>query len=374
MKKVAIITFNRALSHGAVLQTYALQEYVDGLGCESDIIDYIPPRFRFKNALFVQKKKCSKIKKIIRAVPYAISKKNSWDVMNEFNKKYINNTKKKYYSTQVLQELNGKYDVYMTGSDQVWNYKLDEFKYIEPYLLSFCNDNSLKVSYAASIGADNLEQLYDEKNRYVELLKRYNYISVREESAKEILADYNIDSEVVLDPTLLITADEWKKIAIRKKHKKEYVLIYGLYRNKKLYEAAYELKRKFDLNIINVSDNFEIIKGATNITKISADKLIGLIMDAKFVVTDSFHGMAFSLNFNVPFFAFPASRGNTRVKGFVKKFQIEDRYIEEWKDYKDYNMNFTDVNSILKIERKKSGDILKKMIFTDGSKIHMERY
>ena len=53
-------------------------------------------------------------------------------------------------------------------------------------------------------------------------------------------------------------------------------------------------------------------------------------MDAKFVVTDSFHGMAFSLNFNVPFFAFPASRGNTRVKGFVKKFQIEDRYIEEW--------------------------------------------
>lgn len=359
-KEIGILTFHKAVSYGAAYQAYALQTYLDLIGYNAKIIDYIPPRFTTFNSIFCIPSSGSTAKKIIKFIPYVLSKATSVYMLLRFNKKYLVLTDS-YHTEQELKNSKLTFDTFITGSDQVWNLNFDKFEYIRPYLLSFTKHK--KISYAASIGMDSFEQISTETiQHFVDLLNQYDSISVREDSAKNLLQSVGIESEWVLDPTFLLSRTDWEKIAKIPKENK-YVLVYGLYRNKNLYKIAKAIAEKHNLNIVNVADNYDFFPCAKNKVFITHEQLLGYLMNAECVVTDSFHGTALSVNFNTPFYVVPAKRYNTRIDSLLKLFGLSTRCIAEENVFRDdYTMDFECINSKLQRAREKAYYYLKQNI------------
>ena len=156
-------------------------------------------------------------------------------------------TPKTYKSEKELESENFDYDVYCTGSDQVWNYGWNE-RIEYPYYLAFAPESARKISYAASFGKSKLES--DEVNETRRLLKRYDSISLRELSGVEIVDKLGIENSTnVLDPTLLLSGEDWRKISSRKFTKDRYILIYNLNRNPRIDAYAKELSIKTGLEV-----------------------------------------------------------------------------------------------------------------------------
>ncbi len=351
-KEIGVLTFHKAVSYGAAYQTYALQTYLNGIGYDVKIVDYIPPRFTTFNSIFSMPANGNKVKKIIKFIPYVLSKATSVYMLQRFNKKYLTLTDS-YCTEQELIDSDLRFDTFITGSDQVWNLEFDKFENIRPYLLSFTKQK--KISYAASIGMTSFEGCPEKiLHQFINLLNQYDSISVREVSAKILLDSIGIESEWVLDPTFLLKRSDWEKIS-QKPKESSYVLVYGLYRNKTLYKIAKSIAKNNGLKIVNVSDNYDFCSSAKNKVIITHEQLLGYLMNAECVVTDSFHGLALSVNFNTPFYVVPAKRYNTRIDSLLKMFELSNRCITEENSFpSDYVINFERVNSKLKIEREKA--------------------
>ena len=216
-KKVGIITQHRVVNYGSVLQTYALQEKIKDMGYECEVIDYYPERFTPLGMLKRIKNKGEKFQKsfLIRNAARAIiipSYIIRFRMFFKFLNDYIDMTPKTYKSEKELESENFDYDVYCTGSDQVWNYGWNE-RIEYPYYLAFAPESARKISYAASFGKSKLES--DEVNETRRLLKRYDSISLRELSGVEIVDKLGIENSTnVLDPTLLLSGESSRRTGI----------------------------------------------------------------------------------------------------------------------------------------------------------------
>ena len=228
---VGITTFHRAVNYGAVLQTYALQKALEKINVKSEVIDYrdniIDNRFKF----FYNKS----LKRFVRDLLYypVFSSKNK--KFESFLKTYVKTTDKIYTNFEQLKTLQN-FDKYITGSDQVWNYKLT--KWDKVYFLNFVQDNNKKCSYAASFGLNEIPST--EIQEYKKLLSQFNHISVREKKGEEII--YNLlerKAMVDLDPTLLLDKKEWSSIAKVPKEK-EYILVFVMQKNNSTFKFAEE--------------------------------------------------------------------------------------------------------------------------------------
>jgi len=258
-------------------------------------------------------------------------------------------------------------DVFIVGSDQVWNYKITDFD--DVFLLNLNEKNIKKYSYAASFGIEKIEDEYLYK--YKELLLDFDFITVREHQAYKILKNQmNIESEIVLDPTLLLDASQWSKIFKKNKTENKYILMYLIIKDDKIIDFALQLSKKTGLKIIFISDHiFERVKGIKYLGFISPEKWAYLFYNAEFVVTNSFHGVAFSINFNKNFFVdlLPKALSdvNSRIIDILKLFSLENRLID--KVTMMDNINYKSINDILKQEKQKSLKYLKKIIGCDES-------
>lgn len=357
MKKIGVITFHKAISYGAGFQAYALQRYLEKEHYEVEIIDYVPKRFSMFNAIFVQPKRNSLIKSIIKFLPYVVSKTCNYVLTLRFNGRFLHLSEKRFVNNQMLKDYAQKYDIYITGSDQVWNLSYDEFENIKPYLLNFAPEAARKISYAASIGMKELgeyEELFNTAFKYY--LRRYDRVAVREESAKIMLKNIGIDSSVVLDPTFLLDKQEWKIIASNV-NLENYIFVYGLYRNKSLYKLAKRISKKYNYKIVNMADSFDFLNGAYNKIITTHEKLLGYILKAKCVITDSFHGTVLSLNMNTPVYIFPALRNNSRLESLIDLFNLKERYIDSLEKINyinDISMEYENINEKIEIERGKA--------------------
>lgn len=357
MKKVEIITFHKAISYGAGLQAYALQEYIKNLGCEVEIIDYVPYRFSGVYSIFHQPKATNLLKRIIKFLPYIICKSTGYFIVQKFNKKYLNLSCDSFKNEKELVTYDFKGHIFITGSDQVWNFNFDIFSNIKPYVLSFTKNNDIRIAYASSIGMENFDSLNNaEKKEFKWLLERYKKISVREDSAVKLLNGIGIESVQLLDPTFLLEGEYWRSFACKKKKTKKYIFVYGLYRNKELYVLANLIAKKTNLHIINMADSYDFCMNANNKIVVTHKQLLCYIANADCVITDSFHGAALSLNMNVPLFIFSSARYNGRLESLVKLMRIEDRYItdKDYSRYTNFSMNYSDINKILEQERLKA--------------------
>lgn len=367
-KKVGIITLHRVVNYGSVLQTYALQEKIKELGYESEVIDYFPERLTKLGMLKRIKNKGEKYRKsfLIRNLARIIifpSYIIRFNTFFSFLNKYINMSKKTYKNEESINQENFDYDIYCTGSDQVWNSDWNE-KIDHPYFLTFAPDNKRKIAYAASFGKKELDKNEIEETR--NMLKRYDAISVREKSGVDIVKKLGTDNVTnVVDPTLLLLGNDWRKISSNRYNNKKYILVYNLNRNKKIDNYAKKLSNKTGLKIIYLSYQLhEFYKKGKMVCNPKVEDFISLIDNASYVISDSFHATAFSLNLNTQFIIVYPEKFSTRLQSILELLNLENRVAKDENDLSiiENEINYKKVNENMNTMRYESVDWFNKAL------------
>lgn len=344
MNKIGIITFHRAVNYGAVLQTYALQATILKAGISCEIIDY---RNDFLEKLHNPKniKKYGSIIRYIYAVIKNRVKKDNRKNFELFREKYLKISTNTYDKTNI-SESNLHYNLFITGSDQVWNRNCSD--YDDAYFLDFVNANNSKYSYAASIGVKL--QTDEERSAYRKLLENYKCIYVREKQAKLELESIGIKSEVTLDPTLLLSKNDWLKLAQKPtkfKYINKYLLVYVIVETPSIFKLAKEIAEKHDLEVVYINEMLLSKTGITNLSCITPNEWLWLFANAEFVVTNSFHGTAFSVNFGKQFVVEPLpvkTNVNSRIYDFLNLINLSNRIVGSQNYSNDAFINYDMVN------------------------------
>ena len=326
-KKIGIITMHRVQNYGSVLQAYALVKYISKLGYESRVIDYI-----FPNKYHVRRSRNCKVGLIARLkfrLLYRV--KTQRNRFLKFIKDYLDVTDSTYETREAILTSLPIFDIYVTGSDQVWNF--ESMNGDPTFFCDFANDKP-RISYASSFAQDVISEDY--KDSYASLLQRYEMLGVRELSAVNIIRNLTGKSaEVVCDPTLLLTAAEYGALKSNKRinNGKPYILAYILDYAYKPYPTIIKViekaRKELGMDVIylhsNSVNNYHFGK---SITGAGPKEFLQLISQAAFVVTSSFHGVAFSLNFGVPFYAItPDTSKDDRIISLLKKVDAQSRAI-----------------------------------------------
>lgn len=366
--KVGIITFHRALNYGAVLQAYALQKVLDQLGIDSDIIDYRSPYIE----QFYKPIKANPLhdaKTFLREVVFAPKNVKKRFKFDGFLKRYLR-LSKPYYNLDDLQELNSQYDFFISGSDQVWNSKWSGFD--KAFFLNFAEDKK-KYSYAASFGFEKIPK--DQERYYEELLKGFQKLSIRENSGKLIISELlGRNSEVSLDPTCLLKKNEWDAIA-KKPKDRGYVLLYTLENDPNLNEYAESLALQNNTKVVCIVDSIKKSKPYDYRGFLSPEEFIGFFSNAGYVVTNSFHGLMFSVIFEKEFCLKYQQRKdapNSRLSDFIREFSLENCVLSA-KDIRDNLIDYTNVKMLMEKKKSESISYLRNIISSCDDEIVLPR-
>ncbi|NDV66991.1 polysaccharide pyruvyl transferase family protein [Bacteroides sp. 224] len=322
-KRIGIITWHYYPNFGSALQAYALHTFLNNKGYDAKIINYC----RKRPKLFLIRLLLSKLDFLL---PSFFSKHLHYRFLS-FEHSYFKETsiiRKK----QELIKTNNLFDIFIAGSDQIWAPNV----YEDSYMLSFVNKDKKKISYAASIGLIEIPTKL--KSEYQHWLSLFNQISVREKKGAELLKkEFNIKAEVVLDPSFLIQKEEWLQIAQSKCVKsKKFILCYFLGENKSHREIAKEISKTNNYEIICLSRSF-IDKGYnfTIIKDAGPKEFLSYIKDAIMILTDSFHGLVFSIIFKKNVYIFerfaqndPINQ-NSRIHNILQITNLENRLIDD---------------------------------------------
>jgi len=261
------------------------------------------------------------------------------------------------------------YNCFLTGSDQVFN--LECSNYDENYFLDFVKENKKKNSYAASFGFDNAPE--NDVEKYKKLLNGFKNISVREKQGVKIAKEIaDKDAVEVLDPTLLISGDEWCEIVKHTpKYSNKYILIYALKPSKMLMEFANELKRLTGYDMVFIKDSLTkegqnvLSKDVKYVKDVDPFEFVNYFANAEYIITNSFHGTAFSINFNKKFFTellAPETKVNSRLENILDMLDLRDRQILSLDDVKLDEIDYERVNKVLEERKNLSIDYLTKNI------------
>lgn len=328
-KRVCTITHHTVPNYGAVLQAYALQRAIKNAGYESEVLNYDEERVLrvYHYSLFAQRS----FKEIIKHVLYHKRYAKKIRVFRQFLNQYIKLSKR--YTNKNISEANQKYDLFITGSDQVWSLALHQGD--TAYLLGFVDDHNKKGSYAASFGHEDIlmipQQYYE---TYRELLGEFKYVNIREKNGVDLFEKFTNKkggAVQVVDPTFLLKTDEWTKIESTPKYY-NYILIYCVNRFEELLDYAKQISKATGKQIINIQDGGQILPGVINIESPSVNAFLGLIHHADYVMTNSFHGMTFSIIFHKQFvFDYVHSRvnSNDRVSSLMEMVELENRELSK---------------------------------------------
>ena len=301
MLKTGIVTFHRAANYGAVLQAYALQKVICGFGVDCQIIDFRCndiERF-YKPFLVYRSSLPSMVKQFGKAILNYKNRREKKNKIDLFVSKHLNLSEPVYTETD---ELNQKYDAFITGSDQVFNPDIAG-KDALFYFLAF--SRKPRFSYAASFGKSYISET--EKEKISAELRKFDKISVREESGKEIVRELTgIEAEINIDPTLLLSAVDWRQLENKPKSIDfPYILVYNMLPSELLFNSAQTLSKDSHLKVVVVNNKNYSNKSKYNdfifLDSISPEEFLWLIDHAKFVLNSSFHGSVFSILFHKNF-------------------------------------------------------------------------
>lgn len=359
MAKIGVITHWRSAdNYGQTIQIYALQRALRDKGAECYLI-----RYARKDSLLHTLLKAYKIH---RLYAYILRKRNSAK-NKELNKKnhrdlqlFIKSNialSPREYSRRDLMSNPPEADIYITGSDQVWNI-LDN-----SYYLDFAPKSAKKFSYAASFGG----VIYENKqlNQLGSLLKSFDAITVREIEGLELCKKAGRpDAILAPDPTFLLSAKEYGTIAIPPRNSDHYVLLY-LLGNENKYDvgSCFSFAEKHNLGIKYVAGSRQVDDYPKEYP--SMEEWLGLIQNAQYVVTNSFHGTVFALIFNKQFITIPlsgrAQKMNSRIDTLLKTLSLTERISEETEVLLT-PIKYQGINMRLDSLREQGHEILSKMI------------
>lgn len=350
MKKVGIITIFDENNYGNRLQNYATQEVLNRHQLNAITIlnnSYYNNHInllKFYIRLFLDKTK-ETLKKEKRVVNF-----------RRFDQKFINTGE--FIHIKNAHKIVYKYDYFICGSDQVWN---PYFLRLSPIDLLTFSPKEKNIALSASFGVSRLENQHYEKCK--NNFKNFKAISVREDQAQNILKDMGIyDSQVLIDPTMMLTSNEWEKLESKPSYvKKNYIVIYYLGNMSKEQKSLIEnIANHYNLDIIYLCDeNFSEYYAS------GPDEFLYLIHHANLVITDSFHACVFSILYKVPFYVFERVddnvKMNSRIETLLSKFNLKNRLLKDYSSY-DLNINYDNVDIILEKERKKFNDFIEENI------------
>ena len=347
--RTGIVTFINTINYGASLQAYALQEALRSFGIDAEIIQYTNEFIRNKE-LNLNKKVSLKI--LIKTVVMGNAIKRKAEKFKAFEEKNINFGL--FLNNDSVNKVNSYYDCFITGSDQVWNMDITHSDWF--YFLSFVSDARKKISYAPSFG--NVKFPPEKIPGAMNYLKRFDALSVREKSGQDFIrANCDLSAEVVVDPTLLLDKDEWKKITSFVPKEKHYILVYFPNNKKQVFNFVKQLSKKTGCKIIYLSISPKIERGVKTIYDASPEEFLGWFNHADYVVTGSFHGTAFSINMEKQFFYEPSGEGS-RIDNIVSICGVKNRSILT-PDIIDDVIDYDQVRTRLQAERQKSLDWLR---------------
>jgi hypothetical protein len=258
-------------------------------------------------------------------------------------------------------KISGQYDIFIAGSDQVWNVKNTNNDYF--YFLDFVNESVKKKSYAASFGFDEIPKEYVAD--YKKHLSSFSDISVRESQGALIIEKLlNIKVPVLLDPTLLLDKNEWTKLCKNRVKINNYILVFGVYFSSEIDCFVKELKRKTGCNVVVINDNVLDNLRSVRVCGIGPYEFIELFVKASYVVTNSYHGTAFSINFRKNFFVALqqsyAENTNSRINNLLDIFNLKDRIISGDSEQNCLApVNYDNIDSKFDEERKHALNYLK---------------
>lgn len=350
--RAGIITIHFGINYGSALQAFAMSEIIGNIGLDTEIIDYIPERYS-RRARYFEKSGIAGKLKCLAAFPFRFGYQH---IFRSFLKKNLPLSKRCESVDELTKNCCG-YDVYFAGSDQIWNSNYN--KRVDPvYYLSFAPEKAKKIAYAASFGKSELEA-WETKDTEI-LLHNFDAVSVREEQAKAIVNKLGYDAVHVLDPTMLIDKSIWSEKFSPRGHSEPYVLVYALnHEEKTLVRFARRIADKHSLKVKLISFSYfgEKIPGSDEcLTYQSPDDFVRLMAGADYVVTNSFHGVAFSINLNKQFIAVKRKLYNSRLESILKKFELSERMVMEElpEALLDTDIDYGKCNAILDESRRES--------------------
>lgn len=367
MRKIAAITFHHAHNFGSVLQAYALQEYVKGLfeeeGMEAEyrIIDYYTEKQEELYNIFKSGFHIKSIVKNMIAFPYRRELEIKYCKFESFLSEMCSLTKRYRTKDELLSE-KPIADFYISGSDQLWNVRAQDFS--DAYYLDFVKTGK-KISYAASFGPLKIDWEIYRPAKYKKLLNEYDSISVREQgSAENVQLLTGRKCSVNVDPTLLLSVDQWKDIQSSANYKGgEYILLYCLEPSREQLSMAEAISKKLNLPILilRYNNKYDMFNHFIKRYDSGPKDFLAYINHAALVLSSSFHGTAFSLIYHKPFYVLNG-RKDYRISSILEQMGMEERFIESMADIGKINLKQSDklkIDKVLDQERQSGRKYLK---------------
>lgn len=371
--KIDIVTLHRAQNYGSVLQAFALQKQIEKLGHQAYILDYYPERYTNKGLLKRLKNKSSRFNNpLVLLIAKLLIYPSYLKKGIQFNKfmHYLNLEKPSFATNEEGMGRFTDADAYCAGSDQIWNSHWNEG--VEKALfLDFVPKGKLCLSYAASIGLSNIPANEIDETKL--LLDKFEFLSLREDKGVELVRELGrTDAVQCLDPTLLMSKEEWSLYADDSYKGKEYVLTYNLHHDPEIDKCAKAIASKYHLQIRNISYNWhDIVRHGHLDWCPTVEGFLGLIKNAKYVVADSFHATAFSIIFEKPFVVITPEVASSRLSSLLKMLELDDHNINKFTSLKviEQPIDYIRVKSITATKQRESISFLNKA-FTCKSFTH----
>lgn len=365
--KIGLISYHSEPNYGTMLQAFALSKALNILGVENEYVRY-----------YCSSRK-SVIFKILRTIVRIVipAKSSQFDffqgkefastlkAFNKFHEVYIPTSKEEYFINTV-KEANCLYDKFIVGSDQTWSEYMNRSGATANFL-NFVTDNSKKNSYAPSLGSLTIS------DEFADTLKRnlhsFNHLSCREkQNCEKLSLLIGKDVKYVLDPTLLLSIKEWNDIAVTPNlPTKKYILAYILGEKDCIGEYAESLGQKTGLPVYYILTRPKYLNKNKCLKGVGPAEFVGLVRGAAYVVTDSFHGTAFCLNYGTQVYCFTKRENitdgtaldNDRIKLLLSEFGLENRLKDDGDTTIENDYNPQKYQEHLEYLRNSSWDYLK---------------
>lgn len=357
MKRVGLITLHKWFNYGSMLQSYAMNKTLNKIGFDCELIDFTPPQIDNKRSygLYNDIPENEELRKLYASE--IINRKNNFEKFMHLYKCSNN----KYHSDEEIMNDPPSYDAYVTGSDQIWNVNMRIAS--KAYFLFFTQSEE-KYAFATSIGRCKEDKLED----YGEYIRLYKKIFIREEEGANLISKIAPKCEVstMIDPTLLLTKEEWNELLpIERLIDQTYIVCYAtlddeLKNMMPILEKIHEYTNKKIVLFGMVTPRRE--SWITNVVDAGPIEFIRLIRDADLVITHSYHGTVFSINFNKNFITYNDEFENPRKEGILRQLGLTNRIIHKADDLNSIlnsTIMYNNVNTILYEERAKGLEQIK---------------
>lgn len=362
-KKVGIVTFHTGNNYGANLQAYALQSYITHMGFNVKIMDFNPLVYDTYDRIF-RKVGGGRIRNVYHFVCQLIhysELRRRANRFEDFRNAFYKRTDKRYLTAEDFLRNHESFDYYVSGSDQVFN---PNVSFSDCYFLAFDKNNGKKVAYAPSLGVANLST--EQMSRIKKHISDFDCLSCREENGAAVLSQLaGSYVPTVCDPVFLLGKDEWLNIASKVEEKRPYIFVYDLNGGHRLIELAKRVSDSAGIKTIicATTNTHSLYSGVKCLRSLGPKELLGYINEARYVITDSFHGTSLSLLLGTKVLPLiSVSKTSSRIEFVMNKLGVGNQIVRDVNNFIINDITFEHYSDTLAEYISESKEFLKQAL------------